>query len=142
MPQHAETQVFIPASPERVWAVLTQTERWSAWNPSQPWLRCPLTEGARGHIAVRIGPWVLPAGIRMVTVVPNEALCWEGGVRGLFYARHGFFLSAEPSGTRVFHRETFHGVVAWLLGQWLIRRLHASYQRTNTGLHDGVMSQT
>ena len=129
-----QTSVHIPHPPEVVWSVLTAGADWKHWNPTQPGLRGTIEEGASGRIALRLARWTLWAPITFQRVSPGRALFWQGGVRHLLYAVHGFELRSDDAGTQVMHIEHFTGVIPALLGALLGRMLAPMYQATNDGL--------
>ncbi|GAC1571629.1 MAG: hypothetical protein NVS3B7_01920 [Candidatus Elarobacter sp.] len=62
-----------PASPERVWAVLTDGLRWSAWNPGVEWMTVegPLAPGSVMTMKPRGAP---QTALRIEAVVPDRLL--------------------------------------------------------------------
>lgn len=129
-----QTSIHIAAPPVVVWSVLADTAQWHTWNPTQPWLKGPLQQGGRARIAVGLGRWMAGVPITLVTVEPDRALFWQGGVSALFAARHGFSLAAENGGTRVDHIEHFSGLLPTVLWWPLRAILMPGYQQTNAGL--------
>lgn len=129
-----QTSVDIPHPPEVVWSVLTAGHDWHCWNSAQPGLRGTLETGGSGSIALRLFRWTLWVPITFQRVTPRRALFWQGGVRHLFYAVHGFELHDDGAGTRVEHIEHFTGVIPALLGGLLGRLLAPMYRATNAGL--------
>lgn len=129
-----QTSIHIAAPPSVVWSVLKDTAQWHTWNPTQPWLEGPLQQGGRARIAVGIGRWMARVPVTFATVSPEQALFWQGGLRPLLYARHGFSLSAADGGTHVDHIEHFSGLLP-LISWWPLRALlMPGYRRTNEGL--------
>jgi hypothetical protein len=134
------TNITIPAPPSAVWAVLTDLPRWPEWNPLQPGFEVSLQPGSRGRIAVQLGGRTRWATVRLVTVESERTLSWEGGVRGVFHAIHGFDLRPDGDGTYVEHVEVFSGVVPLVGASWLEQRLMPRYRRVNQALSDRVHS--
>lgn len=134
----SRTECLIPHLPDSVWSVLIDAAQWPTWNPIQPGLEGPIKLGAAGRIAIMVGPWIAWVPIVFVRVEPGRALFWQGGVRRLFHAEHGFELTPTADGTRVAHIERFTGLIP-ALGWWLLRRLLTPmYKRTNAGLRERV----
>jgi hypothetical protein len=108
------TEVDIAATPDEVWRRLTNFADYPDWNP---FITSVLGVAAVGQrLTVRLDP---PGG-RGITmrptvtdVVPGRALEWLGrlGIPGVFDGRHRFELHETPSGTRLVHGESFHGLL-------------------------------
>ena len=120
--------------------MLTDLPRWPEWNPLQPGFEVSLQPGARGRIAVRLGERVRWPKVRLVAVDPERTFSWEGGVRGLLHATHGFDLRPEGEGTYVEHVEVFSGAVPLIGSDWLEHWLMPRYRRVNQALSDRVCS--
>lgn len=113
------TTIDIDATPENVWAVLTDFARYREWNPFMD-----RVEGAArvGHkLVVHMSP---PEGRAMtfkptvLVAAPGQELRWLGklAVRGLFDGEHSFVLTRRPDGaTRLTHGESFSGLLVALL---------------------------
>ena len=112
------TEALIPASPAKVWTVLTDFSAYAAWNPLN------LRAEAKGE--PRLGgkldtTFVNPAGkpgatvrqtVTLTTFDPGRALAWTGWVPLLFKGRHHFTLTPEGEGTRLLHGEDMQGLIA------------------------------
>ena len=109
--------VQIDASPERVWAVMSDIERWHEWTPTIRSVRRtnagPFRIGARA----RIHQPKLPAADWIVTALQEgRGFDWESrapGVRVL--ARHT--VEASVSGTRVTLSIQYSGLLGSILGR-------------------------
>lgn len=126
--------VFIDASPDRVWAVMSDIERWHEWTPSVRSIRRTNTGPFRIGAKARVMQPKLPAADWIVTAVhEGRGFDWESrapGVRVL--ARHVI----EPSGggSRVTLSVQYSGLVGNLIG-----RLTASVNRRYIALEaDGL----
>ncbi|MFI2378449.1 SRPBCC family protein [Streptomyces sp. NPDC018964] len=107
--------VHIDASADRVWAVLTDFERFHEWNPFLVEAAGRAVPGARLTLRFR-----LPDGGREVVFrptvlesVPGRLLRWRGrfGVPGIFDGVHSFELTARDGGTHVLQSERFSGLL-------------------------------
>ena len=103
-------EILIQATPERVWAVLTDIDQWPVWNPKIS--RAVL----RGQPAVGAGfSWKINgAGIRSTlhTVDTHRAFGWSGVTFG-GSAIHNWYLESRNGGTLVRVEESTEG---WLIG--------------------------
>lgn len=103
-------KIFIQASPEVVWGVLTDINNWPNWNPkiSRASLSGPIGPGAAFKWKIN------GAGIQSTlhTVTPNRAFGWTGVTFG-GSAIHNWYLEPENGGTVVRVEESMDG--------WLVR---------------------
>ena len=131
-------ETVIDASPERVWDVLVDAERWPEWNPF-------LTlEGGRldssGYPVLRLS---LPgqAGYvfrpHMLAFDPPKRLAWIGrtGVRGVFDGAHTFTLASEGAGTRFVNEERFSGLLSPIMRRLpMMREAQSGFEEMNRAL--------
>lgn len=115
--------IEISASPDAVWAVLTDQSAFPEWNPFITTFAGELALGERLQVQIappgRRGMTFRP---RVTAVEPGHRLEWLGRfvMRGLFDGRHSFELVALPdSGTRLIQSETFSGLLVRLSGSML-----------------------
>lgn len=115
--------IDIDASPDVVWAVLTDQEAFPDWNPFVTRFAGDLVLG--GRLEVRIAP---PGGRGMtfrptVTALePQRRLEWLGRLLlpGVFDGRHSFELTELPDGgTRLAQSESFSGLLVRASGGML-----------------------
>ena len=115
-----DAERVVDAPPAAVWRVLTDVSAYPEWNPFVTRVEGSFREGARPRVRIE------PPGSRDLTfrpevrvVRPERQLVWAGHlvVPYLFDGRHEFRL--EPIGdgdrTRLSQRETFTGLLVWLL---------------------------
>jgi uncharacterized protein YndB with AHSA1/START domain len=98
-------ETVIDASPEKVWATLTDLGRMPEWSPELLKM-VPLKRGG-----LRVGQWYLGVNRRKAVIWPSRnvvavlepgtSLAWDTKTSG---ARWIYELSAEGTGTRVVHR--------------------------------------
>ncbi len=109
-PVFQANEIFIQASPERVWAVLTNINQWPTWNNniSKAMLEGQAAAGAKFQWKVN------GASIRSIlhTVDTNRAFGWSGVTFG-GSAIHNWYLESKNGGTVVKVEESMEG---WLVG--------------------------
>jgi hypothetical protein len=120
-----EKKVGIGASPDRVWAVLTDFDAYPEWNPFITSIAGPTRAGERLVVDLT------PPGGRTITMRPRVQVVesgrrfgWLGhlGVRGVFDGAHEFVIDPADDGGAVFtQRETFRGVLVPFVGRLLTR---------------------
>lgn len=104
----------LDASPDEVWAVLADTERYSELNPSIIDSSGTVAAGEKLHNTVIFGEGTMTFTPTILTAEPGRELTWIGRmwVPGLADGEHSFRLEALPGGaTRLTQQETFTGVV-------------------------------
>ncbi|NQV07825.1 SRPBCC domain-containing protein [bacterium] len=108
------TSIDIAASPETVWSILTDLERFSEWNP--------FVVESSGTVAVgeKLVNRLQPPGGKAMTfkpkvtaVEPGKVFEWLGrlGLPGLFDGRHRFEIERTDTGSRFIHSESFKGIL-------------------------------
>jgi len=114
--QTVTTQVQIAASPQEVWAVLSDFEAYENWNPFLTLIAGKMTvgEALRVHFTSQaFGDMDLYPTVLIVE--PGEEFRWKGIllVPGLFDGEHFFKLEPHKGGTRLVHGESFSGLLLW-----------------------------
>ncbi len=108
------TEIEINATPERVWAKLTDFESYADWNP--------FMQRATGDPSVgeRLNIYIKPPGGMGMTIKPTvkawdpgKEFRWKGkmGISGLFDGEHIFELESADGGCHLVHREEFTGLL-------------------------------
>lgn len=129
-----ETQVFIDAPPETVWALLTDPAEHQAWSPNMHRVAGRFAKGER--VSLTMGT---PSGgeitFRPEVLVADQGreLRWLGRLYlpRLFDGEHYFLLAAENGGTRLIQGERFRGVLLWAMD---VQPFRAEFDRANAGL--------
>jgi uncharacterized membrane protein len=126
--------VQIEAAPERVWAVMSDIERWHEWTVSIRSVRRtndgPLRIGARARVHQ---PKLPPANWVVTSLIEGRGFDWESRAPGVrVVGRH--MLEPNAGGARVTLSITYNGIVGDLIG-----RLGASINRRYLALEaDGL----
>ncbi|MCC5979744.1 MAG: SRPBCC domain-containing protein [Salinarimonas sp.] len=129
-----ETEIFIAASPERVWSLLTDPVEHAAWNPAMHTVEGRFSVGERLRLRMRT-----PSGgaisfrPRVLLAEPARELRWLGrlGLPRLFDGEHYFRLIREDDGTRLIHGERFRGVLLWAMG---VHQFRPVFEAANAAL--------
>lgn len=142
MTKNIHTTIDIEASPDAVWSVLVDLERYEDWNP--------FVTTASGRVVVgdRLMNQIQPPGGKGMTIKPTvteveqeRVFEWLGhlGVRGIFDGRHRFELEPLPSGgTRLVHSEEFGGVASGLLLRFIRDDTVAGFEAMNVAIKERV----
>ena len=135
------TEIEIDASPEDVWAILTDLPHYSEWNP--------FIVSSHGTVAVgqRLTNRLQQAGGKTrtfkptVTIVdPPRTFEWLGhlGVPGIFDGRHRFELTATRTGTHVAQIEQFSGLLVRIARRSLDQDTVGGFNAMNLALKTRV----
>ena len=125
----------IAASPQQVWAVLTDLASYPEWNPLFREASGQLTAGARVTLKS-----VHPANGRLMTVKvkvlaaePATELRWASSLPGIITGEHSFTLTAAGNGTRLVQTETYRGLLARMSAKTL-SATQAAFQALNQAI--------
>lgn len=132
------TEAFIPAPPDRVWAMLADFDAYASWNPLNLKASGKAVLGARIPMVFR-NPAKEGATISQTVTItacePGRVLEWTGKVPLLFKGRHFFHLSPAGPGTRLEHGEDQSGLIPWTFSNALIdERFVPAYEAVNLAL--------
>jgi hypothetical protein len=138
------TRVEIDAPPERVWAVLTDFERYHEWNPFMNVVG-RANDGARLHVEL------FPPGGRTSRFRPTvtrvdapRELRWLGhlATAGLFDGEHRFVLDPIDGGSRtsLTHAESVSGVLAPVVWRFVDTATGRGFEAMNAALKTRVES--
>jgi uncharacterized membrane protein len=121
------TSIDVAASPDRVWEVLVDVERWPEWTDSVSSVRLldagPLAVGSR----VEVSQPRIPTGRYTVTALePGSAFTWEQRQPGSTVSAHHQCAALPDGVTRVELRVVMTGPVGGVVG-WLYRTLTTRY---------------
>jgi hypothetical protein len=124
-PATASAETLIRAPLDRIWAVLTDIEQWTEWNPAvtRVEMRGPLTPGT----VFRWKAGGLPVVSTLREVEPKRHLAWTG--RSLtIRAIHVWTLAVQDEGVCVRTEESFDGLIVRLLAGPMQRMLATSLE--------------
>jgi hypothetical protein len=124
---------MIDASPEAVWAVLTDGAGWTSWDSAVARFEGTIAPGAK----VTVYPAVNPGrgfAVKVVEFAPSQGMTWRGGMPlGLFTGTRTYRLTPGAGGVRFEMREEYTGPLAGLIFK-SIPDLGPSFERFANGL--------
>ena len=137
-----QADVWIDASPQAVWKVLTTTADYAAWNPMITQMDGPLRVGRVIKFTNGSGPNAMIFYPSVLAVRPNQELCWKGSVwrPGFFDGEHRFLLEAKGRRTHFVQSENFTGLLAGRLSQEIVSETATQMQAMNLALKTRVES--
>ncbi len=132
MSRRFSISIDIGAPPERVWAVVSDVERWPEWTPSVKKVQRldsgPLGPGSRARVRQ---PRLLPATWVVTELSRGHSFTWVTASPGVrVTARHSVYAAA--AGTRATLSVAFSGFLAPVVA-WLTRRLNNRYLQLEAG---------
>lgn len=110
----------IKASPELVWAILTDAAHYPKWEPNTLRIEGRIAEGAQIKVFTKAKPnRAFP--VRVTELDPLRRMVWTGGLPlGLFKGERTFNLTPGPDDTTEFTtQEVFSGPLLPLIGRSL-----------------------
>jgi len=114
------TEIDIQASPEKVWQVLTNLEKYPEWNPFIHHAIGSAKVGEKVDITFRSSLKDMTLHCTVIKAEPNKELCWEYHVilPGLFRGEHSFIIeTAGPKKVHFIDREIFNGLLVPFLAK-------------------------
>ena len=132
-----EAEITIAALPEKIWAVLMDTDSYPDWNPTFVEVRGPYEVGAKLSLRVR-----KPNGAfvemrpTLNALVPNRELHQGGGMPGLLTYNHSWTLQQVEGGTSVRQTDVDRGAFLWF---WDTSWIEPSFRLANEALARRVL---
>ena len=135
MAKEIKTEILINATPEKVWAVLTDFNAYPAWNP--------FVNSLAGEVKVGNTIKVVLQGMtfkpKVLVFEPNREFRWIGRLflPGLFDGEHSFILTDHGNGTTTFQQnEIFNGLLVGLFSRKLDTATLPGFERMNEKLKE------
>ncbi|GLS26828.1 SRPBCC domain-containing protein [Marinibactrum halimedae] len=126
------SEVFIPVSPDKVWSVIVDTQKYPEWNPVMEVLDGELKEGQTVRYRFHQdedNSYEIPSKVKKIE--PSSLLNQTGGMVGMLTFNHRYVLTPESNGTRVVIHEDYRGVGAAF---WNPAPVGAAYERLNQAI--------
>jgi len=124
----------IEASPETIWAVLTNAAGYPEWDPGVERIEGQIAPGEKITAFTKLSPGrAFP--VKVTEFVPGRKMTWTGGMPlGLFKGERTFSLTPQSNDTTEFTvREVFSGPLLLLFGR-SIPDLTSSFEQFAAGL--------
>jgi hypothetical protein len=123
----------INASPETVWGILTDSAKFTEWDPGMKSIEGNIAPGEKLTIYAHIAP-NRAFKVTVSEFEPNRKLVWSSGMpMGLFKGARTFTLTPKGEGTEFTTREEFGGLLLPLFGSQ-IPDMTAVFEAFNAGL--------
>lgn len=106
---------IIRATPETVWAILTDGAKWTTWNTTIEKVEGAITPGGKLKVYTKLSSGrAFP--VRVSEFAPPRQMVWTGGMPlGLFRGVRTYTLTPTDGGVEFSMREVFSGLMAPLI---------------------------
>ena len=108
------TEIEIQASPDKVWQILTDLDRYPEWNPFIHHAIGKAKVGEKVDITFLSGKKDMTLHCTVIKAEPNRELCWNYHVMlpGLWRGEHSFTIEVlAPGHIRFIDKEIFNGLL-------------------------------
>ncbi|HEX8681780.1 MAG TPA: SRPBCC domain-containing protein [Ardenticatenaceae bacterium] len=126
----------IEASPETIWAILTDAASYPEWDPGVDRIEGHIAPGEKVTAYTKLSPGrAFPATV--TEFVPGRKMTWSGGLPlGLFKGERTFTLAPQGNGSTEFTlREVFSGPLLQLFGR-SIPDMTSTFEQFAAGLKE------
>ena len=130
------TELFIPAEPKEIWAVLVDAQGYKEWNPVLVPIEGKIREGEKLTYQM-----TEPNGkqseieAEVVKIIEEKELNQYGGMWGILTFDHKYVLEPVEGGTKVIQQEEYNGIGVWF---WDNSWIEPAYNKVNKALSDRV----
>ncbi len=132
------TDIEISSTPENVWPVLMNIDRWHEWNPFIPEISGDISLGSKLRIRMEApGAKAMSFSSEISRLQKDRDFAWKGKlpIPGAFRGEHIFELRPlADSRTRFVHREEFTGWMLPFLWRYLNTSAKAGFQLMNEAI--------
>jgi len=130
------TEIDIPASPDKVWQVLVDVERYPEWNPVFTVLEGKLDQGNKITYQVQESEEKsAKIAAKVTSYIPQKLLNQTGGYWGILTFDHTYLLEPMENETRVIIHEDYTGV--WV-NFWNPSNVEEQYKKLAVSLKNRV----
>ncbi|TNE78648.1 MAG: SRPBCC domain-containing protein [Bacteroidetes bacterium] len=136
MQKNLITSIDLAFTPEQVWEVLTQLEKYGEWNPFIIRSSGKIRVGEMLQNTMMNGAKEITFKPRVLQVEENRHFEWLGHLwfKGVFDGRHYFKLEASEKGTRLTHGENFSGLLSGLILKQIGEQTKQNFIQMNEAL--------
>ena len=112
MPYEISTTIEIAATPEHVWAVLSDLASYPQWHPVFRAVTGQLAAGSKITITTAhpVSDRTMTARVRVLTAEPTRHLRWVSNL-GVMRSERSFILTPEAGGTLLEQTATYRGLL-------------------------------
>ena len=126
--------VDVKASPDRVWEVLCDAERWHEWTPSVTSVELRDKPIAVGGQAIIRQPELPPAKFKITALEPGRSFTWATGIPGIVFVHAKHIVEPAPLGARATLALRFGGLLGGVMGTKMAALNHRYLRMEAAGL--------
>lgn len=131
------TELVIEASPQQIWAVLMNEERYEEWNQILIPIAGEIEQGnTLTYKLVRPDGEPLEIGMKVAALIPFKLLNQSGGIPGVLTYNHRYILEPVENKTKVTIHEEFKGIV---IPFWNVNWIQQGYSDLTKSLRKHVL---
>ncbi len=125
-------EIVINKSPEKVWEVLTDTDRYKEWNPVMELLEGKIKEGKQvKYRFTQDENNVSEIPSKVKKIIPNKLLNQGGGLPFVITFDHKYILEQKGEGTQLTIHEDYKGIY---VNFWNPKPVELAYQKLNESI--------
>ena len=129
-------EIIIDASPEEVWAILSDTDNYDSWNPVMKLVKGELREGSKvTYQFTQDEQSVSEITATVQQIIPYKLLNQSGGIPIVLTYNHKYILEPHDNGTKVIIHEDYRGIY---VNFWNPQPVEEAYGRLNNALKEKV----
>jgi hypothetical protein len=141
LPLKIEHRIGVQAPAAPIWALISDINGWSSWNPLYPQAKGEVQFGAKLDLTVAI-PGEAPREIHPTVQdwTPNEQIIWTlSMLGGLIRSTRYIEIETLENGNCIFSNgEILQGRLAWLIGRKQQRAIKAGFVAFNEAVRDRI----
>lgn len=126
--------VDIAATPQRVWEVMSDAERWHEWTPSVTSVELADPTLSVGSRATVRQPELPPARFKITELDPGRSFSWVTGIPGIVFVHAHHHVEPAPQGARATLRLRFDGLLGGVMGKKMEQLNHRYLAMEAAGL--------
>ena len=129
-------EISIKATPEQVWSVLMDTEKYDEWNPVMKLVKGEVSE--RNNVTYQFTQDkdnISEIPITVFKIVPNQLLNQKGGMPAILTYDHKYILESEGENTKLTIHEDYKGIY---VNFWNPNAVQIAYERLNNAIKKRV----
>lgn len=143
--KNLQTEIIINATPQQLWAVLTDFEKFNEWNPFILSIQGQPIVGTQLRVELKNGNSTSVFKPKVLVAETNKAFEWLGSlpIPGIFNGNHYFRIEDLGNGqVKFIHGENFSGLLAGVIMKSIGTQTQNCFIAMNKALKNRVENKT